>query len=318
MSEANTTTYVTHSAASVLDVRGRDRVDLLHRLSTGDLRPLGAANRVVSIVSTLFTTNQGKVLDWSFVLARPDHLLVRTSPERAVPLAAWIEKFTIMEDVQTVDVSAAWSLIIVHGPNAAAVVGLPALPEPGMVSEHGGALWSLGLTAYGPRLEALVPTEAVAGWTERLHAAGAQRAAPRDLELWRILAGVPSPHHEFKEEVNPLELRLGRHAVSWNKGCYIGQEVISRLDSYNKVARLLMGFDCEAPIAPSETLKITRDGKPLGRVTSLMTGPDGRGCGLAVVKREAAEPGDAQLVTAGATLAIRLVDRPFWDHVPAV
>src|SRR6185437_6476284 len=82
--------------AAVVRVTGKDRIDLLHRLSTRDLKPLNESERVAS---TLFTTHQGKLIDWVFVLSRPDHLVLHASAGRAETLAAWIAKYTIMEDV---------------------------------------------------------------------------------------------------------------------------------------------------------------------------------------------------------------------------
>jgi folate-binding Fe-S cluster repair protein YgfZ len=105
--------------------------------------------------------------------------------------------------------------------------------------------------------------------------------------------------------------------VHWHKGCYIGQEVISRLDSYNKVARLLVGFSSSVvlPADAAAPLKISCDGRPLGRVTSWV--PTASGCvGLALVKKAAAEgpmPMEAEIETAAGALPIRLEPRPFWQ-----
>ena len=306
-------TYVGMSPVGLLEVRGKDRIDLLHRLSTGDLRPLQTPH---GIVSTLFTTQQGKVLDWTFVMSRPDSLWVRTSPGRAGPLCEWVDKYTVMEDVVTRDVSADWVLLTLQGPQTVAFAGLAEKPAAGHTADAAMAglsgIWNTALSAYGERLEALVPAgEPATAAVAYLLQAGAVAASVADLEMWRLRAGVPSPNYEFKEEVNPLELRLAKHAVAWSKGCYIGQEVISRLDSYDKVARLLMGIVCDTPLPRDTELKLTRDGKPLGRITSLLH--DGAGSvGLAIVKREAAQPGLAQVITDAGPIAAQLVDRPFW------
>ena len=94
-------------------------------------------------------------------------------------------------------------------------------------------------------------------------------------EWLRLLAGEPSPQFEYQKETNALELNLLHAAIGWNKGCYIGQEVISRLDSYDKVARGLMGFEClnETTVAPVAGDKlISPDGKTVGKVTSSIKG----------------------------------------------
>ena len=91
-------TTIARVDAGVLEVRGADRIDLLHRLSTNDLRPL---ERLNIVTTTVFTTNQGRVVDWSWVLSLPERLLVRTSAGRVNRLAEWIATYTITEDVET-------------------------------------------------------------------------------------------------------------------------------------------------------------------------------------------------------------------------
>ena len=168
-----------------------------------------------------------------------------------------------------------------------------------------------GIAAYGARFETLLPVAAAEALLLRGRAAGLDVGDGEALERLRLEAGVPSPEHEFKDEVNPLELRL-KSAVSWTKGCYVGQEVIARLDSYDKVARALIGFEGRERMPADADLRIRRAGKLLGRVTSLHQLPDGRVLGLAVVKREEAVPGDAELTGADKSVAVRLLDRPFW------
>jgi hypothetical protein len=89
--------------------------------------------------------------------------------------------------------------------------------------------------------------------------------------------------------------------------------VISRLDSYDKVARWLIGFE-GAGGAELTGLdgRVEQDGKPVGRVTSQTVAPDGTLVGLAVVKREAAPPGPARL-TGAQPVSVQLCDRPFWS-----
>jgi tRNA-modifying protein YgfZ len=295
--------WAAQAELGALRVVGRDRVDLLHRISTNDLRPLAEPGRSLA---TVFTNEKGRIVDWVTIVSLPDQLLLRTSPGRAAALATWIERYTIMEDVRCTDVSSELGLVVVQGAERLVDVNPPA----GGVATVGAQLWTRGLAAFGPRLEAVVPRAELPVMLGALEKLGPIRGA-RDLELARLLAGVPSPEHEFKDDVNPLELRINRDAISWTKGCYIGQEVIARLDSYDKLARQLVGVEATtAP--PGDELRLTRQGRPLGRVTSLLRAERGV-VGLAVVKREAAGPGDAELVGEAGSVAARLVDRPFWS-----
>ena len=264
------------------------------------------------MVSTLFATAQGKMVDWTHVLTAGDRLLIRTSPARGAKISTWIDAFTISENVTTVDASAAWACFTIHGAAAASAVGLSRLPAPHEVVSKVDTWFVRGLAAYGPCLDAYVRGAAArSALLAHLEGAGVVQMTESEAEIMRLRAGVPAMDGEFPAEVNPLELRLTQHAVGWNKGCYVGQEVISRLDSYDKVARLLMGFTCDAIVDPMVPMKLSQEGRPLGRVTSWTTAA-GRSLGLAIIKREAAHPSVAELETSAGRLPVELVDRPFW------
>jgi folate-binding protein YgfZ len=305
-------TYVFTRPADVLRVTGADRVDLLHRLSTQDLRPLA---QVGQMRQTLFTTQQGKLVDWTQLYALEDALWLQGSTSRAAELKAWVDKYTIMEDVATQDISPDIHELWLAGPDAARMVGLTQIPAEGTCSIRDGGVFCAGLPAYGPGVRALLSPDEAARLRQSSIAQGATLGDAATMEWLRLQAGVPSASAEFREQVNPLELRLTRHAVGWNKGCYIGQEVISRLDSYDKVARVLMGFECGTPVsavAEGQAYKVIAEGKPVGKVTS-WTNHGGGALGLALVKREAASPMAATLEDAsGATIAVQLVTRPFF------
>ncbi len=301
-------TWVALVPAAVVRVTGKDRLSLLHRLTTNDLLPLGDPGRASQ---TLFTSEKGRIIDWVGVTAEPDALLLRGSAGRAATIAAWLDRYTIMEDVRAEDVSARYLLAIAHGDGAAAL--LPAVPEVGRVSADGA--WVRGLAAYGSRFEGLLEPQAAEAWLAEARRRGATTADAAELEWLRLSAGVPSPAHEFEDEVNPLELRLNAGVISWTKGCYIGQEVISRLDSYDKLQRQLIGFESEAllPAGELREARLVHDGHTLGRVTSLLARPGQGSLGLAVVKREVAHPGPAELRTSEGAHPVRLADRPFWQ-----
>lgn len=288
----------------LLRVTGKDRVDLLHRLATNDLRPLSASGHWRL---TTFATPHGKLVDWCTVVARPDELWVVTSPGRGATMRAWFDRYTILEDVVTTDLSPAWQALWVEGGGAL-------MPEVGddAVVEADAGVWYRALPSLGGAIVWFprdVAASKLSGWV----AQGLQSLTASALEQRRVLAGVPGPQTEFPEEVNPLELRLAASSVSFNKGCYVGQEVLSRLDSYDKLARLLMGFELAGVCAPVPELRLHRDGTLLGKITSLVEIAPGRMAGLAIVKREEAHPQSAMLVGPHGTLSANLVDRPFWQ-----
>ncbi|MEK7704915.1 MAG: hypothetical protein AAB426_08145 [Myxococcota bacterium] len=304
-------TFVGTLDADVVMVEGRDRVDLLHRLSTQDLRPLASPGRALA---TLFVTDKGKLVDWVLVVSVPERLLVRTSPGRGERFAAWIERYTIMEDVRCTVARDLWTSVLVQGAAAASCVGLEHLPSLGEGVAQEGVWWLRGHLALGARLEAFVPRDQEPQLIERLTGCGVLRADAALIERWRIEAGVPSPLHEFRDEVNPLELRLGRHAVSWTKGCFVGQEVLNRIDSQDKLARELAGIEVGAGIVVREGDAIVYGDERVGEVTSLASRDDGTTVGLAILRRKALGVAALSILTAEGPRPLVLRDCPFWSE----
>ena len=308
------TTFFCSSSVGVVALRGADTIDLLQRLSTKDLRPL---HNAPGVLSTLFVTRQGKMRDWVRVIAREDDVLLQTSePERAAGLVEWIRDFTIMEDVVAEDASDAWRGLLVHGSEAWRALG-DAPPGASGLVVSGRAVGIRGIAAYGQRAQWLLPREEIREAEARCTDAGCVAADPAAWDVWRVAAGIPGPKTEFPREVNPLELRLTDEAISWNKGCYVGQEVISRMDSYNKIARVLMGFELSSQSLPAGldlgAMRVQQRDQIIGGVTSLVEKPGGGAIGLAIIKRKAAIPGSAELVVDAQKMSIALVDRPFWE-----
>ena len=152
--------------------------------------------------------------------------------------------------------------------------------------------------------------------------------APLAAEAWRVhrlLAGIPAYGDDFLSGVLPFEYRLDIDALAWNQGCYIGQEVLSRLDSYDKVARLLMGLEADAAVASvlaqaAGPIKISSEARPVGRLLSFAPAAEQGVVGLAVVGRAYAQDGQKVVLTGydAAQVALpqveaRLRHRPFWQ-----
>lgn len=314
-------TWLGHLHADVVRLSGQDCLDLLHRLSTADLRPLKSQG---GVASTVFTTHQGKMLDWVQVIASADqsHVLLRTSPGRGQDVIAWIERYTVMEDVQCANDTAAWEHVFLQGPHASRAIHDASAHAPADLASDPIIVKSYDLPDHATRIECMLPKQQAAAHMQRW--ANAQpplcHADAQQSDILRLTVGIPNATHEFNEPINPLELRLGGHGISWNKGCYIGQEVISRLDSYDKLARILIGFDVPDAVPhacmPYSAKIMLHTHQTVGRVTSWNTDPRStKSYGLAIIKRDTPIPFDAQLVfDNGDTFPATLVDRPFWQQ----
>jgi len=267
---------LTRSAATVdrnhvgrLMVSGSDALDLLNRLSTNKLDEVTSGHGM----GTVLTTKKGRIVDLLFVTNLEDVLLVLTSPGRQKKVSEWIDFYTFGEDVEVRDISDETSMLGIAGPKAAAVVR-----QVLDMDVDGMALYDslrsgdrvvvktdfLGTTAFDI-LSAYSTTEDVIRLFEdrRLLTVDTDVA-----EFVRIENRMPCPESDLTEDYNPLEANLLSH-VSFNKGCYIGQEVVARLNTYDKVQRHLvaLGWESDSALEPGTTLTV--GGKNVGAVTSV-------------------------------------------------
>ena len=301
-------TLFTECFYDYLSFGGSDAVDLLGRLSTGDLRLL---HKPMVSGLTAFTTNQGKMLDWCTALSTEDGFVLRCSKGRGPKIKEWVEKYIIMEDATIRDVSSQWKSYTLLNTGDPQAFGLEQWPQHGHLMAAQDALFIGCLGAWGQRCDVLVAEAQSAGFVERLTHLGIEQASPEAMEHARLIAGVPSENHEFVREVNPLELRLAESSICFDKGCYIGQEVIARMDSYDKTVRVLMGFECDSELVLDSAMRLRDGGKSVGKVTSLLN-HGGKSVGLAVVQKDSAKPGELELSWPDGSSVVRLLDRPFW------
>ncbi|MBI4200494.1 MAG: aminomethyl transferase family protein [Chloroflexi bacterium] len=285
-------------------VTGRDALDLLNRLSTNkvDVLPPGTG------AGTILTTNKGRVIDLLHLFSRPDHLLMVTSPQTRSRVAEWIDLYTFLEEVTLQDVTEATCTATLLGPQAMAVVETltgvrvgawqPYTSASVVVDGVEAALLRsdpLGRPAY----DLVVPAEqGEALWTA-LASAGATPVGERAYNGARVEAGIPRHGWELSEEVNPWEVNLQGY-IHFEKGCYVGQEVILRLDTYKKVQRRLVALAFGQGPVPERAV-LQREGQEVGVVTSAAEHPvTGAWIGLGLVRVASASSGtELQVVGEG-------------------
>ena len=293
---------------------GTDRLDLLHRLSTnatGDLEPGGEA-------TTILTTDKGRILEVVRVLAFADHVLLVLAGADSQSVRDWLDRYTIMDDFRTTDQTAAYGVIGVYGGRARSTVSLaigPDLPDGGQFRQSvvdGARVVVLRDTRLGGAggFLLVVDREGLDAVAAALTSAGAHQLSNATYEALRIEAGQPAIGRELSEQYNPLEAGLVQ-LVSFMKGCYIGQEVIARLDSYDKVQRHLVGLVLDAPIGndvPALSVQESAAGSTIGVVTSMAYSPAlERPIALAYVRTQHAIPGaEVWLTENGDAEGIRL------------
>jgi folate-binding protein YgfZ len=297
----------------------------LHGQVTNDVKSLGVGGGCYAALITA----KGKMQSDMSIYCLPEELLLDFEPGLTAMVSERLEKYVIADDVQIIDVAANYGLLSVQGPKSESVISavgigdeLPGRPF-GFVRK--------GETAFGeihvinqPRLgtsgyDLLVATERSGALKKKLIAAaksaGGCECGWAGFETARIEAGIPRFGADMDETTNPLEAGLEERAISFNKGCYIGQEVISRIRTYSEVAKALRGLRLADDLKslPRKGDKLFYDGKEAGFVTSATASLRlNANIALGYVKREVNQLGtELVLRTAEGESRARIVELPF-------
>lgn len=277
-----------HSWRDTLVVTGSDAVPWLQGLVTSDLLALAeeGSGQVTTAVNQV-----GRLIAEARVLHMPEMLVLDLEPGvLEAGLFSHLRRHIITEDVTLIDRSEQTARVSVYGARAAALLDrLCDTQEPvSSLDEFEGTWGAMGdedvviqrvpLTGE-PGFDVSFASEAAAKiWDTLLETSqldGGDEVVPvgfDTLETLRIEAGVPRFGKELTEERIPLEAGLD-HAISFNKGCYLGQEIIARLDTRGTPARLLRTLVLAGGAAPREGAEVERDGKPVGEVISSVWSP---------------------------------------------
>ena len=310
-------------AGSIFKHVGPDALDLLHRLTTNSLIDLAddSARR------TILTNEKGRIVDVFWVLKRSDRelLLVTDSTDPSL-MQEWIDKFTIIEDAELSDFSDFLSRWYVVGPNASATLG-KAFPEldfttcdvgelRGMDAVEGGVALFLRTDSAGQESWLVIGGSPAMAEINARFANLNMFPAPNALfDYIRIKNQVPIAGFDLTKDVNPLEAEL-LHLIDFEKGCYIGQEVIARLDTYDKVQRSLVGFSQLSSVNSQKSVEIddtilSGDGeRRVGWVTSTAHAPGTNELiGLAYVRKAHSEWGTVLTTSEGLKIKVAPLSR---------
>lgn len=288
------------SDRGLLRLTGKDRQTFLQGMVTNDVASLTPGSGCYAFL--LDAT--GHVLADARVVCGDGYLLLDVEPGMAPFVADTLERYLIMEKVRIADVTEDTGRLLVGGTAA-----------PGFLAELGvenTAAWGEGGNATVPAVEGLLaastrltpepafdiygPPDAVAEVASHLAAAGAVRIEPSLLEALRIEAGVPRFGVDIDARVLAPETGQRARAIHYRKGCYIGQEIVARIDARGHTNRSLAGlFVAEAGI--DADTPIFAEGREVGRVTSSAVSPRlGRPIALGYLRHEFSEPGTAVTV----------------------
>jgi folate-binding protein YgfZ len=313
------------SSRSRLCLAGADRVRFLHGQVTNDVKALGNGEGCYAALITA----KGKMQSDMNIYCLPEELLLDFEPALTATVSARLQKYVIADDVQIIDIAANYGLLSVQGPKAESVVRalgiggdlplkpfrLVRKPETDFGELHVMNQPRLGASGY----DLLVATDQAGALRKKLIAeaklAGGGECGWAAFEMARIEAGIPRFGADMDEATNPLEAGLEARAISFSKGCYIGQEVISRIRTYSEVGKALRGLRLADDLKslPKKGDELFHDGKEAGFITSATASLRlNATVALGYVKRDVNQLGtELTLRTAEGESRARIVEIPF-------
>lgn len=273
-------------------LRGADSLDLLNRITTNDLQQLA----VGAVCDTVFVTPKGRLIDYCRVMNAGDHYLMIGSFFKADHLIEWINRFIILEDVEVMNVTKKYAWFTLLGPHAPQFVShlhhSPLHPEeeivwlelenikfPAMTNNY------FKVDAFNFCIENEFAGKVLPILNDTLKQFEGTLIGNTAFQIMRVESGMPDWGTEITQDYNPHEARLV-NALSFTKGCYTGQEVIARLDTYDKVQKYLMIIELQHMIEEAPPLEVYIDDEHIGHLTSYVFDPiDRRSIGLGYIKK---------------------------------
>ena len=271
------------SARGRMVARGRDRARLLHAITSNEVKKMTPGTGCYAFL----LNPQGRIQADLCLFCHADHFLIDTEPELREKVQAHIKRYIIADQVELEDVTASTAAIGLEGPGAAAILAELDAPVPVDAYAHlawGDAMVAAVTVTGQPGMRIFCPAEQAADLVHRLQAAGAVAASAEDARLVRIENGKPRYGEDIRETSLPQETEQ-MHAVSFSKGCYLGQEIVERIRAQGRVNKKLMRVVLEGGAAPAPGTKTTVDGAE-AEVTSAVVSPSsGEVVALAYVRQ---------------------------------
>jgi folate-binding protein YgfZ len=294
-----------------ISLTGSDRVRWLNGMVTNNIRDLAPGRGVYAFL----LNPQGRILADMSAYNLGEMIVLETDLSQVDKIVATFDHYIIMDDVEVTNISEKQTTLGLAGPRSRAILNAVGIEVPELEA----------LQVVTPRCSCdcdcmectvirgddatnesyeiwLTPKDVYKTW-QALIAAGATHVGSEALEMERIAAGIPLYGVDIRERDLPQETEQTR-ALNFNKGCYVGQEIVERIRSRGNVHRKFTGFLAESSAAITAAAKILSDGKDVGEVTSVATLPSPSGehtVALGYIRREVGVPG--REVTIGAVQA---------------
>lgn len=273
----NSSSVLDVSNSSILFVTGKDTIDFLQRISSNDLTKL----EDFSVTTTLFLNEKGKLIDKVKILKFPENLFLIGSPDNGEKIYRWIERYAVLDDIKAKHIVGSYLYLRIMGKRTDVFFTL-------LFGDQLKNLDERKIYKYiGSDFQCwIIKDEVLPGhlgyeiFSDEIYSENILRYIHSNLEIFnvhflgndayeiiRIEFGQPSSPNEINDVFNPYDVNLIKY-VSFNKGCYIGQEAIARMDTYEKVKFSLSGFKLERDYNFEDNFIYNKDGNIVGELTS--------------------------------------------------
>ena len=275
-----------------ISLSGEDTIDFINRISTNDMTKLIMS----TLCDTVFITPKGRIIDYCRVIKQGTEYIIISSYVDCLHLMDWINRFLILEDIHIKDVSKNYVWLALIGPRSrvflGALNGQPVIPDDEIVWINRFDIQFpafINNNFYVPAYNICLPVdsclEIIVKLKDILLEFDGGMVGDTAFQITRVESGMPDWGTELTEEYNPHEARLLK-AVSFTKGCYTGQEVIARLDTYDKVQKYLMIIEMQDVVNAATPFDVFLDDEKIGILTSYAFDPlENRSVGLGYIKK---------------------------------
>jgi|HigsolmetaAR202D_1030399.scaffolds.fasta_scaffold05491_5 folate-binding protein YgfZ len=254
-----------------LKITGEDRVRLLHAMTTNNVAALADGQGLYAF----FLTAQGRIIADVNLFRLPDFLLLDLEPEQTAKIHEHLDKYIIADDVTVEDITADLVTVGLEGPRAEEVLktlGAPVPAAPWAIASWGNRWVATVSATGGPGFSIFLPATERPELLQQLEQAGVRQASVEAVRTVRLENGKPRYGEDITERHLAQETRQ-MHAVSFQKGCYLGQEIVERVRSRALLHRSFAHFTLNTAEVPPPGTEIHSDGQKVGEITSAAYSP---------------------------------------------
>ena len=311
------------SSRGKIRVTGEDRVKWLQSIISNDILPLTPGQGIYST----FLTHKGKIIAYFRVYQLGDALMLEDVGETGDTTFATLRKFLLFgTKAKMENCGETWGLLLISGPKALELIrstfgtdlsSLKPLAFEKLEIDGHPALLIRSEETGETDIEILVPSGGLRSAWERLwttgDSMGLQPFGTQALETLRVEAGLPKMGPDLNENIVPPEANLEGKSFSLSKGCYPGQEVVARMDTYGSVRRRLVGLTLSESAVPLSGAKVYSGDREVGWVSSAVLSPSlGKAIAFAFPLRDFSKPGtDLEIDTEGRRVTATVQELPF-------